>query len=364
MTGLYLHIPFCKSKCAYCDFYSVSTDEAVRNNYLNALINEFSRYRGAAIDTVYIGGGTPSLLSAKEIDRLLSAVHHSFSVDANSEITVEANPADHLKDFFLAAAAGGVNRLSLGVQSSDREELRLLSRRHSNTDVERTVLDAQNAGIRNLSLDLMLGIPNQTEASLMSSLEFLLGFSPCHISAYMLSLEPNTPLYAAQKSLKLPSAEKTAELYLMTVNALNRRGFMQYEISNFSKKGFESRHNLKYWCLEEYIGIGPAAHGFLGGRRYCYSRDLEAFIKNPQPVDCGSGGDAEEYMMLRLRLSKGLDLQEFKMRYFDLPPSFLKKAALLESHGLINTCQNSLRLTPSGFLVSNEVIAELLATVF
>ncbi len=364
MIGLYLHIPFCKSKCAYCDFYSVAKSADDRSRYLDALIGEFSRYRGAAVDTVYLGGGTPSLLTPQEIEKLLLAVHKNFKVSDGAEITLEANPADDRKDFFKSAVAGGANRLSLGVQSSDRDELRLLSRRHRNADVERSVEDARNVGIHNLSLDLMLGIPNQTERSLLNSIEFLMKFSPQHISAYMLSLEPGTPLYAARDTLNLPSAEQTAALYLKTVQILKNHGFSQYEISNFSREGFSSRHNLKYWCLDDYIGIGPAAHGFLNGRRYCYSRDLDAFLKGPQPIDCGTGGDAEEYMMLQLRLSKGLSFKNFETRYFKLPPPFFEKAALYERHGLLKCDNGALHLTPEGFLVSNELIAELLATVF
>lgn len=358
--GLYIHIPFCKQKCAYCDFYSFSATDEQKQKYLFALIEELDKYKNYAVDTLYIGGGTPSLLGAEYLEKLLFAVNKKFG--NFREATIEVNPADNLLQFFKTAKAGGINRISMGVQSGIEGELKALSRRHSLVEVERAIGDCKRAGINNISLDLMLGIPDQTLKTLKDSIEFLCSLEPTHISAYILKLEPNTPLYNA-KNINLPDSDLTAEMYLLCVEELEKRGFLQYEISNFAKEGFQSFHNLKYWKAEEYIGVGPSAHGFLEGRRYYYPRDIKKFITAPEPVFEGVGGNADEYIMLGLRLKTGIDYGVLEQKFKLDTTKMREKATLFKKYGLCNFTQNGFSLTPKGFLVSNTIITEFLETI-
>ena len=253
-------------------------------------------------DTLYFGGGTPSLLGGERIARLIHAAKQGFG-DNFTEITVECNPADNLKADFEVMAKAGVNRISLGVQSGIDTELKALSRRHTTDDVVRTVKDAKAVGIHNISLDLMLGIPHQTMESLKKSLDFLLSSEPTHISAYMLKIEPNTPFGKADiSSLNLPDEDTVSDMYLFVSDYLKSRGFEHYEISNFAKKGYRSKHNTRYWLCEEYLGLGPAAYSYLNGKRFSFDRNCEQYLTCPTVLSDGEGGDFEEFSMLRLRL--------------------------------------------------------------
>ena len=352
VKGLYLHIPFCAAKCSYCDFHSAFENDTTMDAYCAALCREMETYKGYNLDSLYIGGGTPSLLGAERLKKILDAVHKNFTL--SGEATLEANPADNLYPVFSAAKQGGINRVSMGVQSGIEEELKILSRRHRLEEARQAVEDCRRAGIDNISLDLMLGIPLQTPDSLHSSIDFLTSLSPSHISAYILKLEEGTALYKNRFDYPFPSEDATADLYLQTVEELNVAGFKQYEISNFAKAGFESRHNLKYWRGEEYIGIGAAAHGFLNGERYFYPPDTLGFIENPTKISDGKGGGEEEKFMLGLRLAEGVNLDDF--------PNIqvLKKAEAFARHGLCSLSGSRLQLTPKGFLVSNEILAEFL----
>lgn len=362
--GLYLHVPFCFSKCAYCDFYSFKADELDFDRYTDTLC-EHLRLAGQQLnrpaDTLYIGGGTPSLLGGERIARLVTCAKENFGLN-NAEITVECNPKEHLAEDFRLMASSGVNRLSLGVQSAVENELKALSRRHTNSDVIRSVNDAKNAGINNISLDLMLGIPHQTFESLKQSLDFLLSLEPTHISAYMLKIEPDTPFGQADvATLNLPDEDKTAEMYLYVSDYLKQNGFEHYEISNFANPNYRSRHNTKYWLCQEYLGLGPAAYSYLNGKRFSFSRDTEQYLTSPKVTYDGEGGDFEEYVMLRLRLSDGIDLNELEKHYGKQKADFLfKKGENLKNSGLINLSDNHLCLTVNGFLVSNAVIGKLL----
>ena len=356
--GLYIHIPFCKTKCNYCDFYSLNNINEYADKYIDAVIRELGRYSSFKANTLYLGGGTPSVIGPKNLARLLNAVNKKFG--PFSEATLEANPGDNLTEVFKTAKNYGINRVSLGVQSGVDEELKILGRRHNTDDAKRTVEALHKVGLTNYSLDLMIGIPHQTESSLAQSVNFLTSLEPCHISSYLLKIEEGTPFFKMQNSLNLPDSDTAAELYLQSVNLLEEKGFLQYEISNFAKEGFEAKHNLKYWNCEEYIGIGPSAHGFLGGKRYYYPRSLEGFIKNPTPVfDCDGGGYSE-YLMLKLRLKSGVDLAEFENRFSLSTSALIKKAQLFKNAGYITLNGNNLALTARGFLVSNTIISEFL----
>lgn len=355
--GLYIHIPFCASKCSYCDFYSFTPNDEVIDRYISAVIKELQNYKDYPVDTLYIGGGTPSLIGAERLTKLLKNIHELFG--DLEEATIEANPADNLYEFFKAAKDGGINRVSLGVQSGNEKELKALSRRHDNDDVIKAVKDCKTAGISNISLDLMLGIPNQTTESLKASIDFLTSLDPTHISAYILKLEKGTPLYSKKGSLSIPDPDATADLYLLATQYLAEKGYEQYEISNFCKSGFPSLHNLKYWHAEEYIGIGPSAHGYLDGKRYYYSRNIEEFISSPKPIFDTIPNKAEEYLMLGLRLSSGVTYKKLEQFGYNLT-AIKDKVSLFVKHGLVNETAVGFALTPNGFLVSNSIIVELL----
>ena len=362
--GLYIHIPFCLGKCGYCDFYSTGGSAAQYDEYTNALLKRISfsgeRFSRCA-DTVYIGGGTPTLLGGKRLSDILHCAKRSFFVPSDAEITVEANPADDLYDTLASVAAAGVNRLSVGVQSSNEVELGLLGRRHRNGDVLRTVREAREVGIGNISLDLMLGIPSQTTKSLGESIDFLLSLSPEHISAYMLKIEPGTPFFDRRDSLDIPDPDRVADMYLYAADRLECAGYRQYEISNFSKPGYESRHNLKYWRGDEYLGIGPAAHSFVDGKRFFYPRSTQDFIDGKDPVPDGAGGSAEEYIMLSLRLSEGINLSELKKKYGVLPTErYIELVKRLIGCRYAKETADGFSLTPRGMLLQSEIVIEIL----
>lgn len=360
--GLYLHIPFCRSKCPYCDFYSLKADESVKELYVNVLKNritaEMSKFPCKA-DTLYIGGGTPSVLGAENLGEIVKSALPFLTSDA--EITVECNPFGLNEDFFNTLSFYGVNRISMGLQSANDSERRALGRLSDSETVKQAVLSAQSADISNISLDVMLGIPRQTEKSLSETLDFCLSLSVPHISAYILKLEEGTVFYNRQNSLSLPNDDAVADLYLQACETLEENGIMQYEISNFAKSGYESRHNLKYWNCEEYLGLGPAAHSFLGGKRFYFERDLSGFLNSSKPIQDGDGGDFTEYAMLRLRLTEGLLQDDTEKRFgHKIPEEMIKKSAFFADNGLMESDKAGIRLTRKGFLLSNSILAEIL----
>lgn len=361
--GLYLHVPFCDAKCPYCDFYSMRGSEERMEEYTNrmaAYLAAWGENCNRTADTLYFGGGTPSLLGGRRIAALISAAREHFSLK-QAEITVEGNPARDLSGFLEAVRAAGANRLSIGLQSANEAELRLLGRRHTARQAEQTVRAAQRAGFSNISLDLMLAVPGQTKQSIAESVAFCAAAGVQHVSAYLLKIEPHTAFAKNQSALALPDDDEAGDFYLFACEELEKRGFLQYEISNFAKPGFESRHNLKYWRCEEYLGLGPAAHSFLGGKRFYYERNLRQFLAGCDPVQDGEGGGFEEYAMLALRLAEGLTEAGCLARFGRGVPEKLRAAARrYEAAGLVKTGGGAVRLTPKGFLVSNTLIAELL----
>ncbi len=358
--GLYIHIPFCNGKCPYCDFYSVSPEDETVTNYVNALCREIDKADGI-YDTVYFGGGTPSLIGSDNIAKIMSHVNRT----EDCEVTLECNPSDtgctDSRFDFYAVAKSGINRISMGLQSADNSERAILGRRGGCNDVERAISRARSAGIYNISLDLMLGIPNQTAESLQKSILFCKEMGAKHVSAYILKIEEGTPFYARKSALLLPDEDETCDLYLYAVDELKKAGYNQYEISNFSHEGYESRHNLKYWRCEEYLGLGASAHSFVNGKRFYYERNIDGFISGQPPVDDGEGGNEEEYIMLALRLEEGLIFENYEKKFASpVPDSTIKKAKQLEKHGLVKVTENKISLTVNGFLVSNSVISNLI----
>ena len=361
--GIYLHIPFCLSKCPYCDFYSLPLPEdAVLDRYVDRLVQEMEPFRGHPADTLYFGGGTPSLLGGARLTRLIDRAAAFFGL-SGAEITLEANPGDALDETLRLFHAAGGNRLSIGLQSGSAAMLHTLGRRHSPEDFLRCVQSARNAGLDNLSADWMLALPGEGERPTDGTLALLRQADVSHVSAYLLKIEPGTPF--ARAKLPLPDEDATCAQYLSAVEQLTAAGWQQYEISNFARPGRESRHNLKYWNAEEYLGFGPAAHSFFAGRRSAYPRDLAGFLAGPTRAELPDdpalpNGSAEEYAMLRLRLTAGLTEQDFAARFGrPIPPAWRQRAQHIPA-ALLQADEAGLRLTPRGFLLSNEILRRLL----
>ncbi len=361
MTGIYIHIPFCKTKCPYCDFYSFKAEDKQKDSYLKGVLLCLSDYRNKVCDkddTIYFGGGTPSVFGGERIAEVIKFTRENYTISESTEITVECNPSSVDECLVTHLKKAGVNRISMGMQSAVDKERKSLGRLSGRQELEKAAKLFTDEGITNLSLDLMLGIPHQTKESLTESLSFAVSSGVKHISAYMLKIEEGTPF--SKMTLPLPDEDEVCDFYLDTVSFLKKHGFMQYEVSNFALEGFESRHNLKYWQCEEYLGIGPSAHSFLGGERFYFSRDFDTFVTKPVAIYDGKGGDEEEFIMLCLRLSKGLEFEKFQKKYNkSLPDNIIKKAERFKKAGLLTIDEKGIRLNEKGFLLSNSIIADL-----
>lgn len=356
--GLYIHIPFCEKKCAYCDFYSSFPLKKSVNEYVTSLKREIKKWGGelgCPIDTIYIGGGTPSLLGG-EIISLIECVRDNFKVLKDAEITVEINPSSAF-DFLEYACSAGVNRISIGVQSGSDATLKTLGRTHTVKDSINTVNRARELGFDNISVDLMIGLPQSCAQTLNRDIDFIISLMPDHISSYILKVEENTAFAKIRDNLNLPDDDQIADQYLYMCDCLKRAGFEHYEISNFARFGKHSRHNLKYWRCGEYLGLGASAHSYINGERFYYPRDLKGYINAPQIISEGSGGTAEEKFVLGIRLSEGVDLVEIFGRVSD---DMKVKIQEFEKHGYINAQLPHISLTERGMLISNSIITELL----
>ena len=372
--GLYIHIPFCRSKCLYCDFYSVTDGEnALFDRYLEALCRHI-REAGAlapnhVVDTVYFGGGTPSFFGADALSTVLSVVRKSFRVSNNAEITFEANPDSVDLKLLRRLHSEGFTRVSLGIQCDDDAILNKIGRPHSYSQAEEAVRLCRKAGFKNLSVDLMYGLPDQTLDSWRKTLVHVIALQPEHISCYGLKLEPGTHLCRYQFSYTLADDDTQADMYLAAIRILRNHGYRQYEISNFCRKGQVSRHNLKYWTGGEYLGFGPDASSDFAGQRFSMVRDVNAYIEGIL-----SGGQvlrekqvipnrerAGEYLMMRLRIASGVDPEEYEKQFL-LPFAPLEKAFLqARERGLaVKTIDGRWHLTPEGYLLSNTLISDLL----
>ena len=371
--GLYIHIPFCRSKCQYCDFYSLSGREDQMDRYQTALLAHLAESAPQAgkytVDTVYFGGGTPSYYGDKRLTELLKRIKKLFRVDKNAEITLEANPDSVSLKALRRLRRAGFNRISLGVQSADDAQLADLGRPHSFAQAKQAVEWARKAKFDNLSLDLIYGLPGQTRQSWQDTVEQVLALNPDHISAYGLKVEEGTPLFnRVQAGEILPDDDEQADCYLWTVEHLEQAGYAQYEISNFARNGRRSRHNWKYWMTQPYMGFGPGAHSDFGARRYSFLRDLEGYIKGvleggpivDEDDEIPAKERGGEYLMLRLRTVHGIEEWEYRRTYFmNFAPI---EAGLSEfaRHGLAVQTDGRWRLTPKGFLLSNRIIGTLL----
>ncbi len=365
--GIYVHIPFCLKKCLYCDFCSfVGVPDEVRESYTVAVCRHISEYKekcaGHFVDTVYFGGGTPTLLSVEQFSRITNALRDTFELTPDAEITTECNPATADLEKLRALRQMGFNRLSLGVQSANDSELAALGRVHSFADAKKAFSDARAAGFDNISADLMFGIPHQTRESFRHTLDEVLSLSPDHVSAYGLIIEDGTPFSANFGKLVLPDEDTEYNMYIDARKAFESRGLSRYEISNFAASAFRSRHNIKYWKYDEYLGFGCSAYSFFGGERFFSPRELDAYIGGAymllpkEPVT-----PLDEFVMLGMRMTDGIDEAEFRRRFgvsFDerygkaLEP-FVKGGFVLREGGIT-------KFSDEGFYVSNTVLSEIL----
>lgn len=380
--GLYIHIPFCVQKCKYCDFLSAPADDATKKRYVDALCKEIAGYKeltkGYELATIYFGGGTPSVLDVSLTEQILSTVRNCFDVNQTAEITLEVNPGTASLEKLKRYKELGINRLSIGVQSSKAEELALLGRIHSFEDAKQTVLWAREAGFTNISLDLMSALPNQSFEDYKENVEAILALNPEHISSYSLIVEEGTPFYAqyaegAPKESELPDEETDRAMYAYTKERLVQAGYHRYEISNYAKPGYESRHNSSYWIGIEYLGVGLGASSLFTNARYHNETDLLSYIEE---VEAGQdvrqeierlvpAEQMEEFMILGLRMMRGVSRAEFQKR-FGTPIETVYGSALnkLEKSGLLSREEDTIALTERGIDVSNQVFVEFVPEDF
>lgn len=371
--GLYIHIPFCASKCDYCDFYSLPGRQDLTERYARALRSHMAetapQARGYLVDTVYFGGGTPVMLGDRALCELLSWVKKLFRVDRDAEITVEVNPDSVDHAILRRLRKAGFNRLSVGMQSAHDSELAAVHRPHTFAQTQQTVEWARKAKFKNISLDLIYGLPGQTPESWRESLEAALALEPQHISGYGLKVEPGTPLWSRVEAGEvLPDDDAQADAYLAMVELLGQHGYEQYEISNFAQSGFCSRHNLKYWIMKPYLGFGPGAHSDFGQRRYSFVRDLEGYLAAvetggrllDEDQEIPTVERASEYLMLRLRTTHGIEEWEYRREYLMDFDALLPLLTQFERQGWVRQTDRRWCLTPEGFLRSNQLIGQLL----
>ena len=368
-AGIYIHIPFCKSRCSYCDFATdvYRSDEAVER-YVNALIKEIRNPKSEIrnrIETIYFGGGTPSLLTANQLEKILNSLDKKFSIENRIEFTLEMNPATVSLEKLADFKSLGVNRASFGVQTFDDKALKLLARGHSGRDARKTFELLRQAKFDNISFDLIAGLPHQTLENWEKNLTEALKLSPEHLSLYLLEIHEGTPLAEQIRSKRQPQPNEdlSAEMYEMMIEKTAEKGFVQYEISNFSRRGFESKHNSKYWLCEPVFAFGVSAHSFDGKMRWANERDTNRYVSqienNQIPIVQTEKIDlASEFVFLGLRMMQGVDLEFYERKFgVNLLSKYAEDFERLQSLGLIEIAGSRLRLTRQGALFSNEIFA-------
>ena len=372
--GIYVHIPFCEKKCDYCNFISFKTDDETKEKYVEYLLKEIEffadKLKDYQIDTIFIGGGTPSALRHNAIRNILNYITNNFDVASDAEITIEANPNSLTKEKLSEYKLAGVNRLSVGLQTYNDKLLKLIGRIHTCKEFDEAIKNAKSLGFENISADILLGLPTQKMRDVKNTLKHLLKLNLKHISAYGLIVEENTPL---SKNLEnniysLPSEKLSLKMYEKTVSILKKHGINRYEVSNFSKAGFESKHNLKYWTMQEYIGFGLSAHSFFDGKRWENTSKLneyfDALDNNNLPQSQVEAEDIEslkeEFVMTELRKENGFSLKKYE-NFFGTDILIEKQNAIakLLNLGLISVENDRLFATEKGFEVLNQVILEL-----
>jgi len=368
-AGIYVHIPFCQSKCPYCDFYSVEKDDDLISEFSDALLTEIqihakTKWKDRVYNTIYFGGGTPTLASPETIEAVIKNLRNSFNVSPRSEITIEANPETVSDGLLENLKAAGINRVSIGVQSFDDSVLKTLGRIHDSDKARSAIDSAFKAGFERVSIDLMFGVPGQTIDSWRDTLQEAVSKNPMHVSAYGLTIEKGTPFdkMVSSGELVLPDDDTQAEMYQLMFQLLSEAGLKRYEISNFAKLGYESQHNVKYWRDDIFLGLGPAAHSYDGERRMAHYKNVEKYLaairKGKSPVNFKEKltpeQRAEERLLLGLRLAEGIDYNIIK----DVVNE--ENCEKLKSEGYITRKLNNIVLTDKGFLVADDVIVRLL----
>ena len=386
--SLYIHIPFCSGKCPYCDFYSVKAGEKIHAAYTDALIKQMKEYslsaKGFDIDTIYIGGGTPTVIGIEQLSRLIKSIKANFDAARVSEFTVETNPAAIDAKGLKKLRKAGVNRLSLGLQSAHNKELKVLARKHDYSAFVECVENARAAGFDNVSVDVMYGLPTQTTASFYETLKRVADLAPEHISAYGLKIELGTPFHKNFTQIEpyMPNDDVWREMYFMCCDFLSKNGYNHYEISNFAKKGFECRHNLKYWQCGEYLGLGTGAHSYFGGSRFSFKKNIKAYIQSfktsadrLESIDVFDSGAYNlfdehiqikpnerigEYVMLSFRLKLGINKNDFARLFLkDFDAMYYEKTAPFIRSGHIIKTLEGYALTLEGMLVSNYILSRI-----
>ena len=369
--GIYIHIPFCLQKCLYCDFCSFpDPDGRLTDSYVEALCRRIIAAAPQLVDrcadTVYIGGGTPTLLSIDQLSKILSVLRACVTLTEDCEITCECNPATADREKLTAMRRMGINRLSIGLQSTDPLELKALGRAHTVADFETVFFDARKAGFENISADLMYGIPHQTLDSLTQTLNYLIALAPEHISAYGLKIEKGTPFDRQKEALSLPDEDTEYAMYLLCTERLKQKGYEKYEISNFAKADRVSRHNLRYWLGGDYLGFGVAAHSLFEGERFGNSRDIAAFLRGEDIVverrRLTEVDRYNEYLMLRMRLTEGIDCADFQHRFGKSAEDALPLLSHLLENRLLCRRNGRICFTDAGFFVSNAILSEWISS--
>ena len=365
--GLYVHVPFCVRKCNYCDFCSFPEERIApesRALYIDTLASEILGYKREpriTVDTVFFGGGTPSLLTPSELEKIFHVIRSAFEILPNAEITLEANPGTITREKLIAYRSLGINRLSIGLQSIHENEQKILGRIHNYADFEKMFCLARECGFDNVSVDLMYGIPEQTADSFAKTLDTVIALSPEHISAYGLIIEEGTPFFERVNTLALPDEDAECDMYRLAIDKLSAAGYSHYEISNYARVGCESRHNLHYWHCDEYIGVGVSAHSYFCGRRYFNPDTLSEYTADSRFYSDDSGDGEFEYAMLAFRLAEGLSLSDFEARFSH---SFTGGREELISRyvtlGYMRRDGDRIALTDDGMYVSNAILSELL----
>ena len=378
-VGIYIHIPFCKQKCKYCDFTSFACKEDIYDEYFKCLKKEITEKsdeldnENIEIDTIYIGGGTPSIVPAEYIEDIINLIYEKYNVSKIAEITIEANPGTIDKDKLEKYIEAGINRLSIGLQSTNDKLLKMLGRIHTYCEFEEVYKTARQVGFKNINVDLMIGLPNQTMKNVQESLEEIIKKSPEHISVYSLIVEENTKMFDLIESgeLELPNENLEREMYWEVKNVLQENGYCHYEISNFAKKGFESKHNSNCWKQHSYLGFGVAAHSYYDGIRYSNITDLKTYIENFQNGESvyniifhekqSKEQMMKEYMLLGLRKISGVKISEFKEKFVDNPIYYFREQLnKLVKQNLLEVSEDSIYLTNKGLDLANVVWMEFI----
>lgn len=372
--GIYIHIPFCLSKCPYCDFNSIVIDSDLAEEYVKSLLKEIQPFSESHaermfVETVYFGGGTPSILKTSQLDEILERVFNSLLVKPDAEISLEANPGTLTKEKVKKLKDSGFNRVSLGVQSFRDEELKILGRAHDSAQAIKSYKILRKY-FNNLSLDLIFGIPGQSLKTWRGNLNMALKLNPEHLSIYSLTIEEGTPFHYLWKQgkLSLPGEEETRKMYLESINLLKAQGYRQYELSNFARKGFECQHNLRYWQGKEYIGFGAGAHSYFQGVRWANVKNVKKFVERCKNgfsiIDfrerLTSTQKINEFILLGLRMMDGIDLRRLKENLnFDLEKEKKEEISELIKGRFLKRGKNNLRLTTKGILVADSIIQKL-----